>query len=124
MMGTYIAGPMRSFRAFNHPAFDECAAYLRAQGGHEPLFVPSEKDRERGFDFDDSYKGTMEELIAVGFPLEGSMAADLQFIVSNDCDLVVMLPGWARSFGATRERNVAIAAGKKVAYFAPLVGGS
>ncbi|MDN3356036.1 DUF4406 domain-containing protein [Actinomadura sp. DC4] len=98
-MKLYLAGPMRAYPEFNHPAFRKATALLRADG-HE-VFSPAEHDEVGGFDFT-GMAGTPEDLDAQGFDLRVALADDLVWICGHAEGLVV-LPGWQTSLGATAE---------------------
>ena len=109
-MRLYLAGPMRGYPEFNHPAFHEGARDLRARG-HE-VFSPAEHDNENGFDFTGT-GGSPEDLDAHGFDLRKALAADLDWICRN-ADGLVVLPGYQKSLGATAEIATAKALGLPV----------
>jgi hypothetical protein len=101
---TYIAGPMRSIKLYNFPAFDAAAKDLRANGIE--VVSPAELDRnEAGFDPtklpDDWDWSTLPE----DFCLRHAAARDLAAILT--CDAIHLLPGWQDSKGARAERAVA-----------------
>ena len=90
MTRVYVSGPMTGLPEFNYPAFKATTARLR-QAGFE-VECPTEIGARAGLDPDrDSW--------------EAFMRADLRALL--DCDLVVTLPGWARSRGARLECHVA-----------------
>jgi hypothetical protein len=60
-MTIYLAGPMRGVAAYNFPAFDRAAEYLRSLG--HGVVSPAEIDRAHGFD-EDSPEPTPGELPA------------------------------------------------------------
>lgn len=95
MTTAYIAGPMRGLRNFNFPAFDECAAFLRSLG--YDVRSPAEHDRENGFD------ETLNSL--EGFDLKAALLWDLQQVA--EVDVIVVLPGWAKSSGVALELHAA-----------------
>lgn len=105
-MRLYVAGPMRGLPNLNFPAFDAATATLRAAG--HSVFSPAERDRALGFD------ETLETL--EGFDLAAAMRDDLDHIV-RIAEGIALLPGWERSKGATIERRVAEATGKRVFLF-------
>ena len=109
-MIVYIAGPMRGYKHFNFPAFDQAAAWLRIQG-HVPI-NPADLDRSRGFDpneLPDDYDWTQ---IPDGFDLAATIIQDVESVVWADA--VLLLEGWMSSDGALAERAVARWAGKDV----------
>ena len=85
----YLAGPMRGYHEFNFPAFHEAAADLRARG--YAVWSPAEAD----IDADDAGQGSLVDY----------MVRDLPAVCSSE--LVVVLPGWQKSQGATLEAHVA-----------------
>lgn len=93
-MRTYIAGPMTGLPKFNHPAFDACAARLRARG------LQVENPAENTPPACDSWVGWMRLALA-------------QLI---RCDAVHMLPGWQASRGARIEHDLARSLGLHVTY--------
>lgn len=95
----YLAGPMTGIDRFNFPAFDDAARRLRRDG--YAVISPAEMDREDGFDESGL---TGHETLSV---------AEYQRFARNDLgallqvDMVVLLPGWRQSTGATNESNIA-----------------
>jgi nucleoside 2-deoxyribosyltransferase len=100
-MKIYLAGPMRNFHAYNHPAFDHAAEILRSEG-HE-VFSPAEMDRQRWPDVNwAEMTGNLEQ---DGLPrglLREIIEVDLTWIARN-ADAIAMLPGWENSAGAKVE---------------------
>ena len=111
----YLAGPMRGYKDFNFPAFDECQHYLELAGFH--VVNPAEQDRINGFD-PTGLNGEDYELEALDFDLREALSRDFDWII-NHVDAVVMLPGWEKSRGATTEKFVAELVGVEVMYFDP-----
>jgi hypothetical protein len=108
-MRAYLAGPMRSIKDFNFPAFDEAAAQLRAVGWE--VVNPAEVDRARyGQDFNLSETGDLADL--PDFDLAEALLADLT-IIAREVDCVVVLPGWTGSLGTNAEIGLAAALGKE-----------
>lgn len=103
----YIAGPMRGYPGFNFPAFDKAAEELRAKGCE--VFNPADRDREEGFD-PTGLMGCTQELEAHNFNLRAALACDTSYICL-EATHIFMLPGWAKSTGATAERALGIALG-------------
>ena len=103
-MKLYLAGPMRGFEAFNHPAFHRAARLLRDLG-HD-VFSPAEHDNSVGLDTS-GMAGDQEEYEAAGFSLRTLLAADLAWIC-GEADALVMMPGWEDSAGARAEAAVAL----------------
>lgn len=109
-MRLYIIGPMRGVPYYNFPAFDACAARLRADG-HD-VTSPADLDRAVGFDAmklppDTDWNGTPD-----WFDLDACIRRDLDAVLA--CDAVVAMPGWELSTGAVAEACVAAWAGKRV----------
>lgn len=103
----YVAGPMRGIDEFNFPAFNEAAVVLRGCGHH--VISPAEHDLEQGFD------PTTNSLD--GFDLDAALRWDFEQVMA--VDLVVVLPGWERSTGATLEVQIARKVGTDVAAYDP-----
>jgi hypothetical protein len=97
----YLAGPMRGYPGFNFAAFLEAADELRA-AGHEVL-SPAEHDLSGGFDPTGSGKS---------FDLRAAFRWDLEQVQS--VEMVVVLPGWEKSKGASAEVAVAEVIGTPV----------
>jgi Domain of unknown function (DUF4406) len=119
-VNVYLAGPMRGYAQFNHPAFDAAAAELRA-AGHE-VFSPAEHDRNTGLDTT-GMQGTDQEMALVPGGLRALLAADLAWICAN-ADAIVLLPGWQASSGATAEAAVGRALSLTVAELDEFLGAS
>jgi nucleoside 2-deoxyribosyltransferase len=92
-MRVYLAGPMRGKPFFNFPAFHAADASLRKYGYR--VFNPAEFDEGMGFD---PKRDTPK-------PLKCYMEHDLAEVCRSD--MVVMLPGWRKSVGASLEVHVA-----------------
>lgn len=109
-MKIYLAGPMRGYPKFNHPAFDAAAAFLRGLG-HE-VFSPADEDRaDYGAGIvDDASAGDLAEIEGKGFDLRVALAKDLAWICAN-ADALAVLDGWEQSMGARAEVAVAEALG-------------
>lgn len=91
----YIAGPMTGYPEWNHPAFDDKAAELRAQGN--TVINPAEIHAPSGDIAWDWY-----------------LRRDLVQLVK--CNRIVMLPGWRDSAGAQLEHHVAQALAMQITY--------
>lgn len=102
----YLSGPMRGYADFNFPAFHAAEERLTLAG--LTVFSPARNDEENGFDFG----GTTghEDLSEFGFDLRRALGSDLAFICDR-ADMVVCLPGWEASSGATAEVAAALALG-------------
>ena len=94
MARVYLAGPMTGLPGHNFPAFHAAAAVLRERG-HD-VVSPAEANAAH-----------------VGqWTWEQFMRVDLALLVT--CERIAMLPGWARSKGASLEHHVATALGMPV----------
>lgn len=113
-MKIYLAGPMRGWPEFNHPAFGKARRLLRA-AGHE-VFCPAEHTERCGLN-PSGLAGDPAETAAAGLSLRGLLGADLAWICGT-AQALVMLPGWERSAGARAEAATALALGLPVWEFA------
>ena len=110
----YIAGPMRRFKHFNFPAFDEAKLKMEAQDW--TVISPADIDRAHGFD----PKNLPEDWDWSVIPdddilkLEHIIPRDINALL--ECDGIYMLKGWLWSVGAFAEWAVALWAGKTVRY--------
>ena len=107
LLGThYISGPMTGRKRYNFDAFYACEAWLTEQGirSHNPARIDEEV---YGFDPD----GTVEDQ---GFSIHDALTRDINFILSDECVGVIVLPEWEMSIGAKWEVGVAQAVGKSV----------
>lgn len=87
-MKIYVSGPMTGLPDHNYPMFYKVSDALRNMG-HEVL-NPAELD---------------ESVVPGSQPWEWYLRRDLKAML--DYDVLVMLPGWQNSKGATLERYVA-----------------
>lgn len=97
----YLAGPMTGLPDFNYPAFHKAAAKLRAEGYY--VYNPAE--------IAEDYGGTEGFDVRQGF-------AEYTRIICEECDGVMMLPGWEKSTGATAEHALATALKLEITYLA------
>lgn len=112
-MKLYISGPMRGIPAYNFPAFDSLADYLRSR--NYEYINPADHDREVDPDCEQRPDfATGDPSLANLDNFHQLLGWDLAQIASPECDGVVMLPGWENSTGAQHERYVAEACGKAV----------
>lgn len=88
-MRWYIAGPMTGYPDLNFPAFNAKAAELRAKGYE--VENPAEINADPTAEWVEC------------------MRADIARLVT--CEVIVMLPGWKNSRGATLEHHIAQALG-------------
>jgi hypothetical protein len=88
----YIAGPMSGLPQHNYPAFLSAEATVAAAG-----FVPINPAKNG---------------LPADAPWERHMRRDIGLLVT--CDVIVMLPGWSQSRGATLENKIARTLGMKV----------
>lgn len=101
-MKLYIAGPMTGIPAWNFPAFDAAALYLRGCG--YTVVNPAELDRECGF--------TQQQHTVSAEFLRSAMRRDLAAIC--DCDGVAVLENWQSSLGACIEVALAVRLGLRI----------
>ena len=105
----YLAGPMRGYPLFNFPAFEVAENALVALGFK--VISPARHDLDAGFD----PKLTLEENERLhAFDLKAHMAWDLRVILSEECQGVILMPGWRNSTGCRNEVLVAQTAGRPV----------
>jgi len=91
-MKVYIAGPMRGYPKFNHPAFDQAEKVLRSMG-YDPV-NPARLDRDSELnyaDHDDIPNNVLRDIIQ----------RDITALLG--CEAVALLPGWNDSSGAKLE---------------------
>jgi hypothetical protein len=100
----YLAGPMRGYKDFNHPAFHRAARLLRDLG--HAVFSPAEHDNDAGLDTT-GMTGDLDEITEAGHSLRSLFGADLAWI-TGEADALVMMPGWEESAGARAEAAVAL----------------
>lgn len=113
-MRIYLAGPMRSIKDFNFPAFFKAADALRSKG-HE-VFNPAERDVEKhGTKIYKSPSGSLITAAKKGFSLREALEADTKYICRK-ADAIALLPGWKRSKGAIAERALGRALSLKIIY--------
>lgn len=108
----YLAGPMRGKPLYNFPAFDAEAIYLRNSGWI--VFNPADFDREHGFDplnLDEDFDYNNPP---PNFNVEAAARRDVEAVF--DCDVIIMLPGWKESTGASAEHALALWLGKDIWY--------
>lgn len=89
---TYISGPMTGIPEYNFPMFEHITKALRSAG--EKVFSPHEVVHP-----DNGELGSL--------PWEEYIRKDLQMMLDN-CNAILLLPGWRLSKGATFERLVAV----------------
>jgi len=111
-MKLYLAGPMRGYPEFNHPAFHAAAAELRASG--HAVFNPAEHAESLGINTTGMTGDPSHEELA-GYSLRELIAADLAWICAN-AEAIALLPGWQDSLGAAAEVATAKALGIPVGY--------
>jgi hypothetical protein len=102
----YVAGPMESVGGnWNMPLFDYVAKKLREKGCE--VFSPAEHIIEN--------HGSLENVLKLDkvngkLARKDAMREELLWIIDN-AQLVLLLPGWDKSPGATAERAVALSIG-------------
>ncbi len=119
----YVAGPMQGIPEFNFPRFNAVTASFRAAG--HIVFNPAEKDIERHAGTNIAAGNTTGDIKVAaaehGFSLRKALADDCKFICEQ-CDMIVMLPGWEQSKGAMAEHRLAVALqseGMVISYLSP-----
>lgn len=85
----YIAGPMSNLPAFNYPAFNAKADYLRARGHN--VVNPADHGNVNGAEWADYLRFDLANL--------------------TRCESIYLLPGWSNSKGARLEYHVALQLG-------------
>jgi hypothetical protein len=85
----YLSGPMTGMKGLNRRAFANARRSLRARFPDEEIISPPHLDEE------DAHCGTWEECLR----------RDLYYVLESR--LIVVLPGWEKSEGATLEVHVA-----------------
>ena len=98
---TYLSGPMTGIEHFNHWSFNEAAAHLRFMG--MKVWSPAEHDVGKVEPY--------EDVAVLPDPLYNKLLAEDLDVIRDQCDSMVMLPGWQFSKGARAERNLAISLG-------------
>jgi hypothetical protein len=83
---SYISGPMTGLPEYNKPAFDDAAAFLRAQG--KSVYNPASDA-----DIDNTR------------PRKYYMRQDIEALLM--CESIVMIEGWEKSSGAKLELAIA-----------------
>lgn len=108
--GVYIAGKMRGESDCGFPKFFEAESWLLANTDFYPIFNPARRDVEStGTEF----RGVTD---VPDLDVEEAMEADLDFIRSDDCSVVVVLDDFAGSTGTLGEILEAWEYGKLVVY--------
>lgn len=104
-MRVYLAGPMTGIPAFNIPAFDEAAEYLRGEGFDvvSPAELDSPEIRAISLASPD---GAIATLHSHGQTWADFLARDVKLITDGGFDAIVVLPGWDKSRGARLETFV------------------
>jgi Domain of unknown function (DUF4406) len=100
----YLAGPITGKQDYNIPLFDHVANKLR-EAGYE-VFNPLDLSRQRFGQDLAGWKALSPEEVRKAY--RALMAHQLHWIALN-ADVMFMLPGWERSFGARAENEVALA---------------
>ncbi|NBQ49126.1 MAG: DUF4406 domain-containing protein [Marivivens sp.] len=109
-MRIYIAGPMRKYEFFNHPAFHEAEQHLISLGYE--VVSPARLDIEAGFALADLPDNHDWNEMPPGMDYEETMTRDLAAL--DTCDAIYMLRGWTTSQGARREQLHAAATKRHV----------
>jgi hypothetical protein len=93
----YIAGPMTSLPKYNFPAFFKAEQRLKKLG--YKVVNPARMDVQAG---DVTRGGVLKRHLSV----RQVVKRDMDAIIDN-CDCILLLPGWKLSRGARAERAVA-----------------
>ena len=110
---TYLAGPMTGHPQFNYPLFLRVAEELREKGWdiHNPVEMDDPEVREAAMQSED---GKLDEDSRIAGHSWGQiLGKDIEFL-SDRCDSIVLLPGWALSRGARLEAYCAVNNGFRV----------
>lgn len=124
----YISGPMRGHDDYNFPAFFEAEESVLRRFPEAEVHNPAREDvvrfnlrqclaTDRSGRTAGRYLASNPEVFGQT-DLRVALGADLDYICST-CDLIVMLPGWEASKGATAELAAAKALGVPVAFLEP-----
>lgn len=100
MMKAYISGPMSGYKDNNFQEFESAKIWLLKNTQFE-VFSPHDCEKMPSY--------------------EDYMRADIKLLCK--CDIIVMLPGWRNSKGATLEKAVSDAIGNDTAYLRKHSGG-
>lgn len=104
----YLSGPMSGRENFNFDTFNSAAKWLR-KGGYHDIFNPA----DQGWGGGDPETGEVSDAEYLEF-----MREDIRQVAS--ADMIVMLPGWQESRGATFELDVAKRLGLEVWFLGDL----
>lgn len=101
-MKVYLAGPMSGIPAFNIPAFDAAAEYLRSQGFDvvSPAEVDGETTRAALLE---STTGSHDDLPPSDGGWSAYLSRDFRILADEGIDAIVRLPRWEQSRGARLE---------------------
>lgn len=97
-MKIYLSGPMTGLPELNYPAFHDAATHLRGIDQVEDVYNPAEWEE-------------MNDVLS--FDLQKAFEDYCEYIIW-EADMVVVLPGWENSPGATAETALARALNKPV----------
>jgi len=113
----YLAGPMRGIKSFNYPAFDEAAAELRNLGYEikNPTEFDSPGARYKAMQSKD---GALINGEVAGKTWGEILGRDVT-ILSDECEGIILLPGWEKSEGARLECFCAIGRGYDCYFWFP-----
>lgn len=101
-MRIYLAGPMRGYKLFNFPAFDEAKRKLELQGA--TVISPADIDRSIGIHPETLGNWDWQQL-PTGYTTEQFIQQDIAAILT--CDALYLLKGWQNSKGALAEKAIA-----------------
>ena len=105
----FLSGPMRGYAAYNFPAFDRAASFLRLGGW--TVLSPAAHDRVTGFD---STK-TLDE--QPQFDITAAFRWDIESLLQSDA--VYFLKDYEASQGAVTEHAIAVSLGLRRMYEVP-----
>jgi hypothetical protein len=97
---------MRGYPSFNWDAFNRAASKLRDNPAIGDIHNPAEMDAELGIQPDQEITNR---------DLRGMLAMDLK-VICEECDVMYMLVGWEKSWGAKAEHALATALGMQIWY--------
>lgn len=96
IMKIYLAGPMRGYKLYNFPLFDEYRNTLTIDGWS--VVSPADLDRQHGFD-PIRLPADHDWMNFDGF--EECIQRDLDAL--RQCQAIALMPGWHTSVGARME---------------------
>ena len=110
MSACYIAGPMRGLPEYNYPAFFAAEDALRA-AGWDPIYNPAGMDREYDKVVYEAWTIEEQKLHDTAQAARHFAWRDVNILIkrlsAENCDAIILLPGYEASTGATAELAVA-----------------